>query len=113
MLDADVRNGEALADARAYLFNPGLGGVYPEGAVGEAGTAWKVRAGTIDLLRRLGADGLEGVAVGASGAGGKSEGTGDPHAVERAGRLLASYLRYVLGAEPPTMSLVFGPRLPR
>jgi hypothetical protein len=27
--------------------------------------------------------------------------------------LLASYMRYVLGAEPGTMELVFGARIPR
>jgi len=61
--------------------------------------------GTIELLRGLEKDGLAGVA--AAGAGDQGE------SVDRANRLLASYLRYVLGTEPPTMGLVFGGRLPR
>lgn len=109
VLDADVRTGEALGMARSYLFSPGLGGVHREDGAGERGegSAWRVRAGTIELLRRLADSGLAGVAQGTA------EGGSDPRAMERAGRLLASYLRYVLGAEPPTMSVVFGARLPR
>jgi hypothetical protein len=55
------------------------------------------------LLRALSAGGLEGVAR--LGAG--------PETVERANRLLASHLRYVLGTEPPTMGLVFAGKLAR
>ncbi len=110
VLDADVRTGEPIASAAWHLFSPSLGGL----TVGEAGEgggvlhAWRVRVRTIELLRGLAANGLAGVA--ADGAG---RGAGDAQGVERANRLLASYLRYVLGMEPPTMGLVFGARLPK
>jgi hypothetical protein len=33
---------------------------------------------------------------------------GDPGSCERANRLLAAYVRHLLGAEPPTMHALFG-----
>jgi DNA repair protein RecO (recombination protein O) len=120
VLDANVRTGEAIAPARSYLFSPSLGGLSPDAAAEPEASAsggvdhersshaWRVRAGTIELLRGLAANGLTGVVEAAQSAG-----DNDAAAVDRANRLLASYVRYVLGAEPPTMGLVFGPRLPR
>jgi DNA repair protein RecO (recombination protein O) len=103
-LDADVRTGEELAPARSYRFSASLGGLAADaGPETGADHAWRVRARTIELLRGLERDGLAGVAAGEH----------EPQAVDRANRLLASYVRYVLGAEPPTMGLVFGARLPR
>jgi len=109
VLDADVRTGEALPRARAFLFNPALGGVTPDVSADgapepglPAGRTWRVRSQTIDFLCALDAGGLAAVSQ-----------VTDPHAPERANRLLATYLRYVLGVEPPTMPVVFGPRLPR
>ena len=113
VLDADVRTGESISPARSYVFSPALGGIAADSAAPDAdagnshasgeGRAWRVRAATIDLLRGLAANGLSGVA--AAGA--------DALAIDRANRLLASYARYVLGNEPPTMGLIFGHRLPR
>ena len=114
VLDADVRTGEPIAPAAWHLFSPSLGGL-TVGATGEGGGggstlhAWRVRSRTIALLRGLAAGGLAGVAADGGVGGGGSDGQG----VERANRLLASYLRYVLGMEPPTMGLVFGARLPK
>jgi DNA repair protein RecO (recombination protein O) len=108
VLDVDVRSGEPIGESRWHLFSASLGGLTAEGAVGgnggEADTAWRVRAGTIEVLRGLERDGLTGVAA--------VEGE-DGQGVDRANRLLASYLRYVLEIEPPTMGLVFGARLPK
>lgn len=109
-LDADVSTGEPIAageDAGALHFTPSLGGFTKEapsaGDVGHASAStWRVRAGTLALLQRLHAAGLAGV-----GTGGATD------AINRANRLLASYIRHVLGQEPPTMRLVFGDRLSR
>ncbi|MBY0262488.1 MAG: DNA repair protein RecO [Phycisphaerales bacterium] len=105
-LDADVATGERLAPESAYTFSPGLGGFFAQTGgepVQDAGTTWRVRSQTLDLLRRLSGNELVGAAVGGV----------EPHAMDRANRLLASYLRYVLGTEPPTMRVVFGSGLSR
>lgn len=104
VLDADVRTGEAIDPAASSVtFHPDLGGVSaddgPEGGPGR----WRVRARTIELLKRI--------SQGRTLAPGM--GDDDVPSIERANRLLASYLRYVLGIEPPTMPLVFGDRLSR
>lgn len=112
-LAADIRTGEALGEAAAYGFSPALGGFHSDTARersggGEGGASthssgiWRVRRGTLELLRGVDAAGLSGLTDGV-----------DADAVERANRLLASYLRHVLGAEPPTMAVVFGSRLSR
>jgi DNA repair protein RecO (recombination protein O) len=107
VLDTDVSTGEAIADAPSYRFAPALGGLiadHTEPGVPAAHTkSWRVRRETVNLLRSLDSTGLA-----ASAAVGH-----DPTAIDGAARLLASYLRHVLGAEPPTMPLVFGHRLAR
>jgi DNA repair protein RecO (recombination protein O) len=107
VLDVDVQTGEEIGGAPWHMFIPSLGGLSSAAAAeGEEGaSAWRVRTGTIELLRGLASGGLEGVASATEGE------ARDGKSVERANRLLASYLRYVLGSEPPTMGLVFGPRL--
>ncbi len=115
VLNVDVRTGEPIGESRWHLFSAALGGLTSERSEesggesegSEGAKAWRVRVGTIQLLRGLEKDGLAGVA--AADEGGREGG----HAVERANRLLASYLRYVLGTEPPTMGLVFGGKLSR
>lgn len=98
MLDADASTGKPLAEAPTYLFSPSLGGLV--GDTGERGAgAWPVRAETVELLRSL-----NGAAAAAPPPGGP--------VVERANRLLAAYIRHVLGREPPTLPVVFGPDLP-
>jgi DNA repair protein RecO (recombination protein O) len=104
VLDADVRTGEPIAPARSYRFSPSLGGLTAdEGGAGSADHAWRVRGQTVETLRGLGRESPAGAAVGGH----------DGQAVDRANRLLASYVRFVLGVEPATMGLVFGPRMPR
>jgi len=105
-LEMDVGSGETLERAAAYVFSPGLGGFSAQAGgegVAETGTTWRVRSQTLDLLRRVSSDGLGGAASGGM----------EPQALDRANRLLASYLRYVLGTEPPTMRVVFGSGLSR
>lgn len=126
VIDADARSGAPLAAAPSYLFAPALGGFTPDAAppavasnqdgwddlpppVPGERTGWRVRAGTLDALRRV-----------ASGEGGGLAALAevgvtppDPDSLDRAARLLASYLRYVLGTEPSTMPVLFGRGLAR
>lgn len=69
-------------------FRPELGRFSADGESG-----WRVRGGTLELLARL--DG--GAAM-----------SDDAEAVSRANRLLAAYVRHVLGREPPTMRVYWG-----
>jgi DNA repair protein RecO len=83
----DVAEGAEVID-----FSPEAGGtVLRSDASG--GPRWRVRRATIDCLARTDAGLLHGA---------------DQETVTRANRLLAAYLRHVLGTEPPTMRLVFG-----
>lgn len=102
VIDADVRTGEALSDAPTFLFDPSLGGVIeagtpaPGGGGGGGGGgvgAWGVRRGTLDLLGQIDAPDRHAAA--------------DDESIDRANRLLASYIRHILGEQPPTMSVLF------
>lgn len=57
------------------------------------GPRWRVRASTVERILAI---------------DGTVPPPGDPGATARANRLLAAYVRHVLGAEPPTMAPVFG-----
>ncbi|MHC4946764.1 MAG: DNA repair protein RecO [Planctomycetota bacterium] len=92
-LDRDAATGAALPAAGATLaFSPGDGGVAAD--TGEPGR-WRVRRATVDLLRRV--------------AAGEPAGSAAAEVVERANRLLAAYLRELLGQEPAAMRWMFGP----
>ncbi len=103
-LDADVQTGEPIdvKSEGALSFAPALGG-FCGSATGDL-SCWRVRGGTLELLRDFASGGLEALAA--------REQT-DPQSMDRVNRLLASYVRYVLGVEPATMTLVFGSRLAR
>jgi DNA repair protein RecO len=73
------------------VFSPVAGRVLRTGEPAD-GPAWKVRAATVECLERVG-DG---------------ELPHDAASTERANRLLASYVRHILGTEPPTMQALFG-----
>ncbi len=81
-LDHDVNTGEALAEAATYAFSPRLGGLVADAGLQDA---WRVRAETVETLRAM------------SGSGAARAGA--TH--ERAARLLASYLRELIGRELP------------
>lgn len=93
VLDRDVRTGNPLSAARTYGFDPSGGGLTSDPGPGAsaAGDApiWRVRADTVSALR-AGAEGPESV------------GGVQPASIDRANRLLALYLQFVLGKEPAT-----------
>jgi recombinational DNA repair protein (RecF pathway) len=82
-LDHDVNSGEALAEAATYAFSPRLGGLVADAGLHDA---WRVRAETVETLRGMDA--------------GREMGAGRA-AHERAARLLASYLRELIGRDLP------------
>ena len=73
-----------------FAFSAKDGGVVEEETVGGL---WRVRRATIDLLEAF------------EGSG--TLPAGDPDSIRRAARLLAAYLREIMGVEPNTMKLVF------
>ena len=83
--------------ARLYGFDPDAGGVVADpgasGADPDQHGVWRVRAETIELLRRVEA--------------GDSIQDATPTALNRANRLLAAYLRARIGREPPTLRHLF------
>lgn len=110
---ADVLTGEDLAAAPVYLFNPALGGLLADDGTGgtDSGAAWRVRGRTVDLLRSLPETDLNSPPTATSQP--QVIETENSESIDRANRLLASYIRHVLGVEPPTMRAVFGSRLMR
>ena len=90
-VDQDAKTGRPLAeDASTLAFSASAGGVVADTG---AGDRWRVRRETITLLRAV--------------AHGESTLDADAAAVDRANRLLAAYIREVLGAEPNAMSWAF------
>lgn len=90
-LDRDAQTGGSLPeDGSTLAFSPSAGGV-----VADTGTAdrWRVRRETIDVIRRV--------------AGQRAGPASDARGYERANRLLASYIREVLGHEPKAMRWAF------
>lgn len=106
-VSVDAATGEPLVHGQATAFAPALGG-FTQAAHAELGpdrsnqgsVTWRVRPGTLALLQAL------------SGTGALDL-TADAESIERANRLLASYLRHVLGREPSTLAMVFPGPLPR
>ncbi len=89
---------DATQPDQTYRFAPAQGGLV-DGVADEG--AWRVRTETVELLRTL-ETGAEAIGAGAPAG-----------SVSRANRLLASYLRTIIGREPRTMPVVFGEDLPR
>jgi DNA repair protein RecO (recombination protein O) len=88
-IDADLNR--AGAD-RTLLFRPAAGGITENGD----GEGWRVRAETVRALASIdGSKGAERPSFSAS-------------IVERAGRLLAEYLRHVLAKDLPSRQVCFG-----
>lgn len=92
-LDRDVASGGALGEARAYSFDPALGGLTAQRGVGAA--TWRVRGKTVELLRAL--------------AAGEMDEAADTASIRRANRLLCTYARALLDKELATMRYVLNP----
>jgi DNA repair protein RecO (recombination protein O) len=105
----DVRTGAELPQAAAFRFSPALGGLMPDkvSAAESAGT-WRVRRETAEILGRLP---LPSPAP--SPAPGPAPAAPKRESIDRAGRLLAVYLRYVLGREPRMLPYLYDRQLPR
>ncbi|HRQ73320.1 MAG TPA: DNA repair protein RecO [Phycisphaerales bacterium] len=92
-------HGEGEQAREVYGFSPRGGGLVmlgdDEGDNTHSSPLWKVRAPTVQLLRRLDAR----QPIGDDGA-----------SLDRANRLLAAYLREILGRELPTVRWAFGGR---
>lgn len=106
VVEDDVNTQSPLAPARTYRFDPNLGGFLadpPEDAGPDhpAAGAWRVRGETRAVLAAI------------ASPENPSDLAPSALALERANRLLASYIRHVLGTEPPTMPVIFGHRLAR
>lgn len=89
----DVKSNEPLLSKTSYLFDPHTGGFTTQGGHERSDHPqgpWKVRAGTIDILRTI-----------ASG-----ELPDDEVAINRANKLLCVYVRAILDRELPTMKFV-------
>lgn len=92
VLDRDVRTGDPLGDGRVAQFVPELGGVLPtdvrpQSTEGRSLEAWPVRRSTLAALTD------------------SSRATAED--LSRGNRLLASYIRTLIGASPRTLNLVF------
>jgi DNA repair protein RecO (recombination protein O) len=91
----DVASGEPLEPARTYLFLPRLGGFAADRPQPQA-PAWRARSETLEALRRLSTQGVSGVT------------TLSAETLDRAARLLALYLREILGRDMASMEALFG-----
>jgi DNA repair protein RecO len=108
VLEIDAATGQPLSPAPFYRFSPTLGGLLPDAVAGQEGVeghshdhrhpAWRVRENTVHLLQQLASE------------GNGSHPASAPATIERANRLLASYLCHLLGREPNTLRSVFPSR---
>jgi hypothetical protein len=119
--------GREIPPGRVMLFDPRRAGlvsadVPPLHTLPGGGAAWRVRGETVALLRLLGAAAREwggakpdapmpaatpATTSGTAAATTPAMVTVPAQAAERAGRLLAAYLRHVLGRDLPTLPLVY------
>ena len=86
-LEHDVHTGKALTDEPTYQFDPIAGGLCNT----SSSCTWGVRKQTIALLRLVSEDGVFGI-----------------EGVDRANKLLCSYVRAILDKQLATMGYVLG-----
>lgn len=90
-LDRDAETGEPLAEDEATLaFSPRSGGLVADSGGRDR---WRVRRATVETVRRI--------------AAGEVVDDVEPDVLDRANRLLAFYVREILGVDPPTMQWAF------
>lgn len=94
-LDRDVESGEALPGARAYSFDPKLGGLTTRNGMHDE--HWRVRSNTVELLRAI--------------ANEKSSETFERDTTQRANRLLCTYFRSLIDKQLPTMNFILNDSL--
>ncbi|TVQ32385.1 MAG: DNA repair protein RecO [Phycisphaeraceae bacterium] len=95
----DVRGGR-FADTETMGFDPQAGGLISDpGAGARDNGPWRVRLETVRLMRSLEAP--------ASSEADSPEAGESGDAVDRANRLLATYIGWLLGREPPVLKLLF------
>lgn len=99
-LEQDVHTGEPLPALPTYNFDPQGGGLTQRNGL----TDWRVRPGTVELLRKLSGGTGSGETDVASGDSGDSGGD----STQRANRLLCAYIRAILDQQLPTMTFVLG-----
>lgn len=126
-LDRDAVTGAPLDDdAPVLAFRPDAGGfTTTESATGSPGS-WRLRRTTLEVLRAVerGQPAAAGAGAGAGADAGPREDPCDPHdphdshaphdpsltseTLTRANRLLATYIRHLVGRELPTIEWAFG-----
>jgi len=89
-LERDVETGNALPRAKAYSFDPKLGGLTLRNGMHDE--LWRVRANTVELLRAV--------------ANGPSTESFSQDALTRANRLLCTYCRALMDKQLPTMGFI-------
>lgn len=94
-LEHDVETSAALPKAKAYSFDPKLGGLTTRNGMHDE--LWRVRANTVELLRSIAADELINQY--------------QEDAVLRANRLLCTYYRAIIDKQLPTMNFILNDRL--
>lgn len=92
-LHHDVESGQALAKARAYSFDPKLGGLTTRNSMNDE--HWRVRANTVELLRAI--------------ANEESVSDSEKDVLMRANRLLCTYCRALIDKQLPTMEFLLNP----
>jgi DNA repair protein RecO (recombination protein O) len=93
-LAQDVETGIALPKARAYSFDPKLGGLTTRNGMHDE--LWRVRAKTVEALRAI--------------ATNQSSGTFEQETTNRANRLLCTYFRALIDKQLPTMDFILNDR---
>lgn len=89
-LELDVETGQSLPKARAYSFDPKLGGLTTRNGMQDE--SWRVRSNTVELLRAVASD--------------PSIESFNADAVARANRLLCTYFRALIDKQLPTMDFI-------
>ena len=89
-LERDVETGEVLPSAKAYSFDPKLGGLTCRNGMHDE--HWRVRANTVELLRAVGLD--------------RATDSFERGAFERANRMLCTYFRALIDKQLPTMDFI-------
>lgn len=89
-LDQDVETDKTLPKAKAYSFDPKLGGLTTRNGIHDE--HWRVRYKTVELLRMI--------------AHGETDSSYETDAYRRANRLLCTYCRSLIDKQLPTMHFI-------